>query len=533
MHQAEQILNDRYQIIDILGQGGIATTYAAKDIETDITVAIKVMSLRRAQDWKAIELFEREAKILSQLNHPAIPQYIDYFQIDTERDREFYIVQSLAPGTPLSTLIERGWEPEVKEVEYIAAQVLEILNYLHRLAPPVIHRDIKPQNLIKSVDGKISLVDFGAVQDTYHQTVTGGSTVVGTYGYMAPEQFRGQAFLSTDLYGLGTTLLFLLTRADPSQLPHKQLKINFRSTLKLPNKFADWLDRMLEPTVEQRFTTAIEALAVLQGLQKLPPSIASNRPRKPKDSPIRLIADETALTINIPAVKFRTTKSQQLSLLAIIMNFVLAVAIYFIVTLSFSIEPLRLCLFFIIGFSYLVTSLWMCKYAIYGNCSRVQLEISGNRFQLKRWLFGNLIYNVSDSIQNIKIFTTKRKISVLPFDRQRVRIAVIGKPSLFVPLVEWLKSFAATQTILLPLVQRLQQVTPLGKISIDLDTRQYALALLLNHPENQWLASELTIFLDRALRRQQIYREALEHLSKEMGDGRWEMENGRWKMNEY
>ncbi|WP_295613931.1 hypothetical protein, partial [Chamaesiphon sp. GL140_3_metabinner_50] len=249
----------------------------------------------------------------------------------------------------------------------------------------------------------------------------------------------------------------------------------------------------------------------------------SNRPRKPKDSPIRLIADETALTINIPAVKFRTTRSQQLSLLAIIMNFVLAVAIYFIVTLSFSIEPLRLCLFAIIGFSYLVTSLWMCKYAIYGNYSRVQLEISGNRFQLKRWLFGNLTYNLSDSIQNIRIFTTKRKISVLPFDRQRVRITVIGKPSLFVPLVEWLRSFAATQTILLPLVRQLQKSTPLGQISIDLDTRQYALALLLNHSENQWLASELMIFFDRALRRQQIYREAFQDLSKEMGDGSEQM----------
>ncbi len=515
MHQAEQILNDRYQIIDILGQGGIATTYAAKDIETDVTVAIKVMSLRRAQDWKAIELFEREAKILSQLNHPAIPQYLDYFQIDTERDREFYIVQSLAPGTPLSTLIERGWKPEVKEVEYIAVQVLEILNYLHRLAPPVIHRDIKPQNLIKSADGKISLVDFGAVQDTYHQTVTGGSTVVGTYGYMAPEQFRGQAFLSTDLYGLATTLLFLLTRADPSQLPHKQLKINFRSTLKLPNKFADWLDRMLEPTVEQRFTTAIEALAVLQGLQKLPPSIASNRPRKPKDSPIRLIADETVLTINIPAVKFRTSRSQQLSLLAIIMNFVLVVAIYFIVTLSFSIEPFRLCLFIMFGFSYVVASLWMCKYAIYGNFSRVQLEISGNRFQLKRWLFGNLTYNVNDSIQNMRIFTTKRKISILPFDRQRVRIAIVDRPTIFMPIIKFIIHLFNDRNSLIPLIKWLKDRTPLDRIEIDLATQQYALALLLNPSENHWLASEFSIFLDRALRRQQIYREALQSLSKE------------------
>uniref|UniRef100_UPI00286D0BF7 serine/threonine protein kinase n=1 Tax=Chamaesiphon sp. OTE_8_metabat_110 TaxID=2964696 RepID=UPI00286D0BF7 len=341
MYKGELILNDRYQIINILGQGGIATTYAAKDLETDETVAIKVMSLRRAQDWKAIELFEREAKILAQLNHPAIPQYLDYFQIDTDRDREFYIVQSLAPGTPLSVLIDRGWQPEVAEVEQIAAQVLEILNYLHRLAPPVIHRDIKPQNLIKSPKGKIYLVDFGAVQDTYHQTVTGGSTVVGTYGYMAPEQFRGQAYLSTDLYGLATTLLFLLTREDPSKLPHKQLKINFRSSLQLPRKFADWLDRMLEPTVEQRFTTAAEALAVLRGLQKLPPLVANNRPRKPIDSPIRVVADETNLTITIPAVRFRTTNSQQLALLAIFSNFIIIITVYFITTISFSIEPLK------------------------------------------------------------------------------------------------------------------------------------------------------------------------------------------------
>ena len=268
MHQAEQILNDRYQIINILGQGGIATTYAAKDIETDVTVAIKVMSLRRAQDWKAIELFEREAKILSQLNHPAIPQYLDYFQIDTERDREFYIVQSLAPGTPLSTLIERGWEPEVKEVEYIAAKVLEILNYLHRLNPPVIHRDIKPQNLIKSIDGKISLVDFGAVQDTYHQTVTGGSTVVGTYGYMAPEQFRGQAVPATDLYGLGATILHLLTHRSPAEIPQDGLRLNFRDRLQVSSSFADWLERMLEPDVGSRFSSSTKALEVLKNPPK-------------------------------------------------------------------------------------------------------------------------------------------------------------------------------------------------------------------------------------------------------------------------
>jgi eukaryotic-like serine/threonine-protein kinase len=493
MQQTEQILHDRYQILDVLGKGGVATTYAAKDLETDETVAIKVMSLRRAQDWKAIELFEREAKILAQLNHPRIPKYLDYFQIDSDRDREFYIVQSLAPGRSLSVLIDRGWEPDVAEVEQIAMQILEILSYLHHLSPPVIHRDIKPQNLIKSLDGKISLVDFGAVQDTYHQTVTGGSTVVGTYGYMAPEQFRGQAFLSTDLYGLATTLLFLLTREDPSKLPQKQLKINFRSTLKLPNKFADWLDRMLEPTVEQRFTTAAEALAVLQGLQKLPAPVANNRPRKPKDSPIRLVADETKLTISIPAVKLRTTRSQQLCLLAAILNFILAIAIYAISTLSFAIDPLRLFIFIIIGFSYIATSLWLFAYAIYGNYSRVQLDLSGNHFQLKHWLFENLVYNATANLNNINIYTASNKVSVLPFDRSRVRIGFIGKPSIFLQLVKWLRRH-----------------TCIGMSEIKLADREYALALLLDPAENQWLKSELSIFVDRLLRRQQIYREVLD-----------------------
>jgi eukaryotic-like serine/threonine-protein kinase len=512
MHQATQVLKDRYEILNILGQGGIATTYAAKDLENDETVAIKVMSLRRAQDWKAIELFEREAKILAQLNHAAIPQYLDYFQIDTDRDREFYIVQSLAPGTPLSVLIERGWQPEVAEVEQIAAQVLEILNYLHRLAPPVIHRDIKPQNLIKSPDGKIYLVDFGAVQDTYHQTVTGGSTVVGTYGYMAPEQFRGQAFLSTDLYGLATTLLFLLTREDPSKLPHKQLKINFRSLIDLPRKFADWLDRMLEPTVEQRFATAAEALAVLRGLQKLPPPVANNRPRKPVDSPIRVVADETNLTITIPAVKFRTTNSQQLALLAIFTNFIIIIAVYFIATISFSIEPLKLFFFSILGLGYVAIAFSLAAYTLYGNFSKVQLDISGNRLQLKKWLFGRLMYNHTANITNINIRNTKKKVSILPFDRERVKIEFIGKPSIFVPLVEYLVVLFSNKDTFIWIVRWLHRYKYIANLEIDLANRQCALALLSTPSENQWLARELKIFLDRALRRQQIYREALELL---------------------
>ncbi len=473
MLEAAQIVKDRYQIKDVLGQGGTAITYAAIDLETTATVVLKVMSLRRAQDWKALELFEREAQILAQLEHPAIPKYLDYFQVDTDRDREFYIVQTLAPGTPFATLIDRGWEPTVVEVENIAAQILDILDYLHRLSPPIIHRDIKPQNLIKSSDGKISLVDFGAVQATYHQTITGGSTVVGTYGYMAPEQFRGQAFLSTDLYGLATTLLFLLTRADPSKLPQKQLKINFRSAVKVSKKFGDWLDRMLEPIVEQRFTTAAEALAVLRGIQSLPPLIA-NRPRKPTDSPIRVIADESDLNVVIPPVRLRTPNSQQLCLVAVIANFILIVSIFFITTSAPLFDPVKL---ISIGLGYTLFALSLAAYTSYGNLSEIKFKISHNRFQLNHWIGGYLCYKCNGNIEDLKISTDSRRLPLLPFDRDRVILEVLNKPHLLAVIHHYFEQWH----------------------------RKYSLALLLTPAENQWLASEIGIFIDRALRRQQIY----------------------------
>ena len=91
-----------------------------------------------------------------------------------------------------------------------------------------------------------------------------GSTVVGTFGYMAPEQFRGKAIPATDLYSLGATLLFLLTHRSPAELPVERLKINFRSSIRVSEEFADWLEKTLEPNLEDRFSSASEALNVLQ-----------------------------------------------------------------------------------------------------------------------------------------------------------------------------------------------------------------------------------------------------------------------------
>ena len=327
LHHKEEIINNRYRILHTLGAGGVGVTYAAKDLDLDNLVAIKVLSLNRMNSWKALELFQREAKILKKLEHPNIPNYLDSFEIDTENNRAFYLVQQLAPGKPLSELITSGWKPQEAQVKDIARQILDILVYLQRLNPAIIHRDIKPHNIIRQSNGKIFLVDFGAVQDTYHHTVTGGSTVVGTFGYMAPEQFRGRANITSDLYGLGTTLLYLLTRKDPSELPQKNLKILFRQQVCIARDFADWLDRMLAPSCEDRFTSAREALAVLTGEQKLT-ILGTKKVKKPQQSHASLKKTKDKLTITIPPGWQYSNLSKLLVLGLVSFNLVIALAVW-------------------------------------------------------------------------------------------------------------------------------------------------------------------------------------------------------------
>jgi eukaryotic-like serine/threonine-protein kinase len=259
------ILHERYQILELLGTGGSGKTYRAIDQPQQTEVAIKVLSLRGMADWKTLELFEREAKILAQLHHPAIPRYLDFFRAPVDSEDTFCLVQEIAPGRSLADWVAAGHTFSEKELRQIATQILEILIYLQTFMPPIIHRDIKPQNLLYTDSGMIYLVDFGAVRDTYHLTITGGSTIVGTYGYMAPEQFRGQAVLATDLYGLGTTLLHLKSGQDPADLPVQQMKIDFRGRVKTSVDFANWLDGLLEPIPEDRYCDARLALDCLQG----------------------------------------------------------------------------------------------------------------------------------------------------------------------------------------------------------------------------------------------------------------------------
>jgi len=307
LYAPSALVADRYQIVAALGRGSMGTTYAAVDRQTDQQVAIKVVSLRQVSEWKVLELFEREARVLASLQHPSIPNYIDYFQIDTPDDRRFHLVQELVAGESLLALSERGWRPEEAEAIAIAAQVLTILDYLHNLQPPVIHRDLKPENLIRTPEQQIALVDFGAVQEVYRTTLSRSGTFVGTLGYMPPEQFHGQTSAASDLYSLGATLVFLLSGQSPADLPRQRLKLDFRSQISVSPAFGHWLDRMLEPALEDRFASAAEALAALDALQGEPGRTGAafaKRPEgtiaQPPDSNLLLRKTRTALQLEIP-----------------------------------------------------------------------------------------------------------------------------------------------------------------------------------------------------------------------------------------
>ncbi|MDZ8030451.1 serine/threonine-protein kinase [Nostoc sp. DedSLP04] len=266
MLQPEQILQDRYQIQRQLGNNGIRQTWQALDLQAsdgeNSTVVVKLLAFGGTVQWDDLKLFEREAQILKQLNHPRIPQYIDYFCID-DRTLWFALIQEYIPGESLKDKLAVGKRFSEKRAKKIAVEVLNILTYLHELNPGVLHRDIKPSNLIWGEDNQIYLVDFGAVQDkAAKEGVT--FTVVGTYGYAPMEQFGGRAVAASDLYALGATLIHLLTGTSPSDLPQQDLRLQFTDRVNLSPSFVSWLQKLIEPAPEQRFTSASVALNALK-----------------------------------------------------------------------------------------------------------------------------------------------------------------------------------------------------------------------------------------------------------------------------
>lgn len=238
----------RYTVRGTLGEGAQGVTLDAWDAQAGRAVAIKRFDVRGAKGWKDVELAEREARVLATLDHPNLPRYIEHF----EEGGGLFLVMEKVEGETLETILRRGPLPE-QEVWQFLACADHALTYLHGRSLPMVHRDIKPRNVVRRPDGKYVFVDFGAVSDRMRPK--GGSTIVGTYGYMAPEQLQGRALPQTDVYAVGATAITALTATEPDQLPHRGLRIDVRGIFgagRVSERLIVALERMLEPDPDQR-----------------------------------------------------------------------------------------------------------------------------------------------------------------------------------------------------------------------------------------------------------------------------------------
>ncbi|HEY9836409.1 MAG TPA: serine/threonine-protein kinase, partial [Vampirovibrionales bacterium] len=252
-----------YKIIRELGhnRAGGRVTYLAVNQQRPESVAIKQFQFATSgSDWSAYRAVEREIEVLQQLNHPGIPKYLDSF----ETADGFCMVQEYKDAKSLA--IPRSFEAD--EVKELAIAALNILVYLQTRTPLVIHRDIKPENILVSDRLTLYLVDFGFAK-LGTEDVAMSSMVKGTMGFMPPEQLLNrQLSAASDLYGLGATLICLLT-GTPSvaiaQLVDEDYRIQFKHlTPKVSWRWIEWLETMVQPNPANRFPDAATALAALE-----------------------------------------------------------------------------------------------------------------------------------------------------------------------------------------------------------------------------------------------------------------------------
>ncbi|HET9014108.1 MAG TPA: serine/threonine-protein kinase [Thermomicrobiaceae bacterium] len=297
------VLEDRYEVQRVIGQGGMSTVYAARDLRfshVERLCAVKEMFIRERDDHhrvSQISNFEREAALLATLSHPAIPKIYDYFS----RGGLVYLVLEFVDGTDLERLLGRSDEPlsEQTLIDW-ALQILDVLSYLHEHQPdPIVFRDLKPSNVMLRTDGTITLIDFGIAR-TFQPMQRG--TMIGTEGYAPPEQYRGTAEPRGDIYALGATLHHLSTQVDPRTEP--------------PFTFDQHPVRAVNPALSEGFEQVVRratayapadrfpsAAAMAQALSEIRPfdtevprvGVTPPRPQPPTRAPISLPAIATTI----------------------------------------------------------------------------------------------------------------------------------------------------------------------------------------------------------------------------------------------
>ena len=292
-----QIIKERYEIVEILGEGGMAFVYKARDKQLQRYVAIKTLKPNYVNQEKFVDRFRREAQTAANLNHPNIVQIFDW-----GIDDEPYFVMEYIEGNTLTSIISGNRTVGLNDILYIGSQVANGLKEAHKRG--LVHRDIKPGNIMITPDGKVKVTDFGIVSlQNEESDITKTGAVLGTASYISPEQAQGKPVsFESDLYSLGTVLYELIAGKPPftgdspiatatKHLTDKPEKLsNFRKDI--PKALENAILKLLEKKPSDRFKSAEDLRALLLQQRK---QIQINQ------------TQENLIDLTNPKIKFRFT----------------------------------------------------------------------------------------------------------------------------------------------------------------------------------------------------------------------------------
>ncbi|MEB3102694.1 serine/threonine protein kinase [Ferviditalea candida] len=258
--QNGDILGDRYRIVSLLGQGGMGNVYLAEDLK----LAGKKWAVKESFHLPAnSEQFIAEAELLIRLNHPYLPNIIDYYSPNFQ-GYAYLVMDYIRGSTLMQKFTEHKQSMPVPEVVGIALQLCDVFHYLHHISPsPIIYRDLKPSNVMLDEQGNVRLIDFGIARNLKrHQQAD--TLQIGTIGFAAPEQFELlQTDPRTDLYSLGALMYFLLSGGNYFYMTEKPLE---ETGIKLPDRLMNVVGRLLKHDPAERFQNALEVRQELQGV---------------------------------------------------------------------------------------------------------------------------------------------------------------------------------------------------------------------------------------------------------------------------
>ncbi len=292
------LLNNRYRIVSILGQGGMGAVYEAVDENLKIYVAVKE-NLFLSEEYT--RQFQREASILATMRHPTLPRVGDYFAISGQGQ---YLIMDYIEGEDLRQRIERMNVLPARDVILIGAQICDALSYLHSRTPPIVHRDIKPGNVKITPEGEVCLVDFGLAKIMMDSQATTTGARAMTPGYSPPEQYgTARTDPRSDIYSLGATLYAALTGVIPedglARATNKATLTPIRQfTPSVDRRLAEAIEIALEIEPEHRYQSAeefkvalLEAGSINPATQRRllvtpPPEGSTSQPPKPPSRPV-------------------------------------------------------------------------------------------------------------------------------------------------------------------------------------------------------------------------------------------------------